>query len=363
MLGYDNRHPMRMRARCTSLLALVCACQLLSLSAGYEATGGGGSVNDPTYKSSDAGRGQVSGHAHATIQCVLENTRSAEDLLVLPLLMRAARRASGTFVEIGGYNGEEGSQTWLLEKCFGWSGTLIEASPINYAALTQAPRPRSRLVHSAVCKPAGHIDMLVGDGVSSVSGQASTMTEFFREQWGFRHKNKTARVPCRPLPHLVGRAARGDPITYLSLDVEGAEEAVLDSLDPNAPFPFSVVLVEINRVARSKTSQFTPSSQRVMARLERAGLVRLPIASFPGSENGLYARPELGDPRYTGREVGEPLNVSVAALRAQVATSLRELTASPRKLSTYSILQAPHLGGTHGAIVRATHALLAMDHL
>ena len=68
----------------------------------------------------------------AVVRCAVLHSRSWEDSIVLPLLPAAAGpEGRGTFVEQGGFTGEEGSQTWLLEKCFGWtaSGTLIEASP------------------------------------------------------------------------------------------------------------------------------------------------------------------------------------------------------------------------------------------
>ena len=53
---------------------------------------------------------------------------------------------------------------------------------------------------------------------------------------------------------------------FLSLDVEGAEEIVLSTVNPAV---FSVVLVEVSGHAPAKDS-------RVLARLAAAGLFRLP---------------------------------------------------------------------------------------
>ena len=79
--------------------------------------------------------------ATAVARCAVLHSRSWEDSIVLPLLPAAAGpEGRGTFVELGGFTGEEGSQTWLLEKCFGWTGTLIEASPVNFAAMQRAGR-------------------------------------------------------------------------------------------------------------------------------------------------------------------------------------------------------------------------------
>lgn len=78
----------------------------------------------PPARSHHAHKGQVV----ALLNCVLKNQRSPEDVELLPLL-RAASDMYGrpSFVELGAYDGEEGSQSWLLEKCFGWHGLLIEA--------------------------------------------------------------------------------------------------------------------------------------------------------------------------------------------------------------------------------------------
>ena len=55
-------------------------------------------------------------------RCVLANTRSqwGEDLSLLPTLLAATGGAPGTFVELGAFDGIGGSNTLLLERCFGW---------------------------------------------------------------------------------------------------------------------------------------------------------------------------------------------------------------------------------------------------
>jgi hypothetical protein len=59
----------------------------------------------------------------------------------------------GTFVEIGALDGITFSNTFYFERCQGWRGILIEASPVNFGKLlrNQNERPRSLLVYSAVC--------------------------------------------------------------------------------------------------------------------------------------------------------------------------------------------------------------------
>lgn len=211
------------------------------------------------------------------LRCALRETRSSDDLTLLPLLLAASGNRPGTFVEIGANIGTTGSQTWLLEKCFGWSGVLIEADPIMFAQLERAPRSHlTRKVHSAVCDEGVKKIQILGD--RRCKGTAAVCRP---------------RIPCQPLPALM--AAAGYPrANYLSLDVEGHEELVLRTVvsDQSRPedFPFDVVLVEIDTTNDAK-------NERVRSLLRRVGLRQLPHEYYPGSYNDLFARPHLGDPR------------------------------------------------------------------
>ena len=76
------------------------------------------------------------------LDCVLHNSRSwkGEDLALLPLLLHMTMGRPGRFVELGAYTGIEFSNTLVLEKCFGWSGLLIEANSDNYRQLRDTRR-------------------------------------------------------------------------------------------------------------------------------------------------------------------------------------------------------------------------------
>ena len=65
------------------------------------------------------------------LSCVLSSSRSQErqDVFLLPSLLHAASSRPGLFVEIGAYDGVNMSNTFLYERCFNWTGLLIEASP------------------------------------------------------------------------------------------------------------------------------------------------------------------------------------------------------------------------------------------
>ncbi len=157
---------------------------------------------------------------HNELRCALRESQSNEDIALLPLLLEAAGSKPGTFTEIGAYDGHNGSQTWLLERCFGWSGVLIEASPQNFAKLNVTHRSRhTAKVHSAVCNGTGEVAVKGGGG--TVAGVASDFARSFARQWGRAHGSCggmpcVTHVPCRPLPKIIADA--GFPhTTFLSL--------------------------------------------------------------------------------------------------------------------------------------------------
>jgi hypothetical protein len=69
-------------------------------------------------------------------ECVRREARSqhGEDLqLLVPLLCMASYGAPATFAELGAFTGVELSNTVMLERCYNWTGALIEGNPNNFA--------------------------------------------------------------------------------------------------------------------------------------------------------------------------------------------------------------------------------------
>ena len=194
-----------------------------------------------------------------TLSCVLKESRSQQqqDLSLLPRLLAITNQQPGTFLEIGAFNGVEMSNTHMLEKCFGWRGLLIEANPVNFAALNASGRVSTK-VHSAVCHantPGGTVQMTVGGWVKPgalvtskvVSGSPPKTVAAGRAgggDHGGKHTGaselKTVAVPCAPLRRLMHDAGLHQ-IDFLSLDVEGGE---LDVLSTVSPASFRLVMVE-----------------------------------------------------------------------------------------------------------------------
>lgn len=197
----------------------------------------------------------------ALVECGRRHASSqrSEDLILLPTLLRAAFAKQGTFVELGALDGLAYSNTLLLEKCFGWSGVLIEADPSNFKRLLKNGRSACKL-HSAVCnKTSGSVQFASTDKHGELAGQLDQLSPSYIRRWGLRFKPVT--VNCTSLTRLMGRAAMRKA-DFLSLDVQGAEELVLSSVDPSV---FKVVLVEIEGNDEQR-------DERVRSHLLRAGL-------------------------------------------------------------------------------------------
>lgn len=149
----------------------------------------------------------------------------------------------GTFLEIGGVDGLVESNTWVLERCFGWRGVLVEAHPLHFSRLITNRRASLNL-HFAVC------DSSSGGGWVSYSRGANT---------GAKASSRTVKAPAADSTRMhtqVECASLGGVLSRLgvrrldlvSIDVEGSELDVVRSLAREAAagrLAIGVVLVEV----------------------------------------------------------------------------------------------------------------------
>lgn len=216
----------------------------------------------------------------ARLECILHESgygRSfGEDRTLLPTLMGLTRR---TFVEIGAWDGFTQSTTYALERCMNWTGVLIEANPDNYAQLVRSRRQRSAMVHSAVCHgdgSSGNAVLITRDG-SNFAGEPTTMANSYIKRWWSAPSdrlNETVTVPCRSLRHIMHENGLPHGADFLSLDVEGAEEKVLHTVNVAL---FRVIMVEMDGHDRKKDARIdvllTSSGFR------RASALRVPLST------------------------------------------------------------------------------------
>jgi hypothetical protein len=144
---------------------------------------------------------------------------------------------SGVYVDVGAGGPAVDSNTYLFY-CSGWSGFLID--PVaRYERWARAVRPRDRF-KLAVCSSSGEEHLFY----EFTQAQFSTLDGARAEQLvaAGRTLARTYRVPSVAIADLPVTCEPRDPC-FFSIDVEGAEMTVLESIDWGRTTP-AVICVE-----------------------------------------------------------------------------------------------------------------------
>ncbi|XP_053374694.1 uncharacterized protein LOC128547057 isoform X2 [Mercenaria mercenaria] len=137
-------------------------------------------------------------------------------------------KEGGFYVDCGAHAGEVFSNSLFLERYRNWNGILIEANPTVYKELKKKNRKAFTLNACLNGKPYPSVMTFLEDswwgyildGNQSMSNKGQSGTGRYVE------------VQCFPLYSIL-MALNQTNIDYFSLDVEGAEEGVLDSIPWN----------------------------------------------------------------------------------------------------------------------------------
>ena len=150
-----------------------------------------------------------------------------EEQLALALLASndGAVLRNGTFLEMGGGDGLQESNTVLLEACLGWRGVLIEPNPRLKRTIC-SNRPWALAYSLAVCNQTSMKYRVSLNPKQWTTGGAPSL---LNAQSRGRSFVKDYTVPCAPLSALL--APHVPHIDYMSIDVEGAEHLVLSTID------------------------------------------------------------------------------------------------------------------------------------
>lgn len=142
----------------------------------------------------------------------------------------------GVFVELGAMDGITYSNTKFFEDALQFSGTLIEPTA-QYAKLA-SNRPRSKCHNVAVHYKKEPVKFL---GDFATAGLVDTMNSKFRQIW--HPSSKEYFVNGEPICDILKKDDRAY-IDFLSIDVEGGEQVVLETLDFSVPI--YVVCIELD---------------------------------------------------------------------------------------------------------------------
>ena len=186
-------------------------------------------------------------------------------------------KREGYFVEVGVGNGETLSNTYLLEKQYGWKGILAEPNPEFHQSIDA--KRAAILDRRAVFSQSGKTLELLLD---ANEGELSTLVDFDHRD---SHVRTGRAVPVKTVTLDELLAEHGAPalIDYISIDTEGSEYEVLRGLD-FAKTKVMVFTIELN-FDREKM-------KKIEAVLSKVGYK--PVLEEISEFDSLYVHPELG---------------------------------------------------------------------
>jgi FkbM family methyltransferase len=180
-----------------------------------------------------------------------------QDLFVLAEL---DFKKNGYFVEFGATNGVDLSNTYLLEKNFGWTGILAEPARCWHQALKE--NRASNIETNCVWTDSTsvmHFNEVDEPELSTIASFKKTDNHSYR-----RNRGQLYDVDTISLNDLLAKYGAPREIDYLSIDTEGSEFEILSNLD-FASYRAKVITCEHN---------FTPIRDKVFTLLTKHGYVR-----------------------------------------------------------------------------------------
>ncbi|XP_052068724.1 uncharacterized protein LOC127707988 [Mytilus californianus] len=133
-----------------------------------------------------------------------------------------SRKKNGIFVEMGAYNGEMYSNTLWLERKHNWTGLLIEANP-DLCRQIDALKRRAWRLCACISDKLKKTEFIQS---GAVGGMASELDD---DQMKMVKTNRTISVPCFNMIEILDLIGV-QHIDYFSLDVEGSEMIILESV-------------------------------------------------------------------------------------------------------------------------------------
>lgn len=177
---------------------------------------------------------------HCYIMLLCKRSRFSEDYIIYDLFKNTTISSSphehsplpkGTYLELGAFDGKDESNSMFFDKCLGWDGLLIEAQSQSYQKVVENRPHAVKLSFSPTCTNENEVAKFYNYPLSN-----NGMEGFAKSYTG----KETVEIPCGPLtPVLLDIFGPDGKVSFFSLDVEGAEIKVLETID------FDLIEVEV----------------------------------------------------------------------------------------------------------------------
>lgn len=186
------------------------------------------------------------------IKTFLEFTTKAQNRQDLFVLTELNFKKNGFFVEFGATNGVDLSNTYLLEKQFGWNGILAEPAKCWHKDLI---KNRTCHIETDCVWSQSNSNLIFNEtAIAELStiNQYSTQTDQHQKM---RKNGITYDVKTISLIDLLDKHNAPHKIDYLSIDTEGSEYAILKNFDFHK-YQFKVITCEHNYIASYREKIF-----------------------------------------------------------------------------------------------------------
>jgi len=183
----------------------------------------------------------------------------------------------GFFIEAGADDFVEHSNTLWFEMMHKWTGALVEPNPVRFPKGYTANRKAWGAPFCLATKDHPHISPF---SVQTIKGGMSGLLP--------EHDDESYDLQCFPLYSLI--LALGNPtINYFSLDIEGAEFMVLQSL------PWDRVDIEVIAIELAHAGKVFPGSrEEVHQFMEEKGYIYVGTIEI----DDVFVRHDLSDGKY-----------------------------------------------------------------
>ena len=149
-----------------------------------------------------------------------------------------AAKRNGFFLEIGASDGVGGSNTFMLEQFYEWSGICIEPNPDFYAKLVE--NRAAKCVNACIAPDIREVEFRTA---GYYGGIQDNLSEWHKDNW---KDAQTIKMTTKRIDDVLAELECPPVIDYLSLDIEGGEAAIIES------FPFDRYKVRTMTVERSE---------------------------------------------------------------------------------------------------------------
>ncbi len=169
------------------------------------------------------------------------SSQAGQDKIIKDIFFNNKR--NGFFVEIGAYDGIDGSNCYHFERYLNWDGIAIEPSNSQFEKLQK--NRRCKLMNYAVSEESKEVEFIdVIEGLTQMSGINNSFFERNKNIILNNRESKTRSINIKTIT-FDQVVPKNTKIDYLSIDIEGGEMALVNSINYN-DYDIKVITVENN---------------------------------------------------------------------------------------------------------------------